>query len=814
VRQQGGGYTWSLETIRSARDAQLRGQFAQPVRLAEAFRTNDALFTAYQARVATQSAIKLLWSAADSDAGRLACERAKRSILTPQHARESILGTLANHGLAIGYVQQTTADSPDGPEVSMLLTEWPLEHVRFNASTNTLETRTKDNSTITIAHGDGRWIVFRKFGVAPWTQDACVLPGALLWAAHGSGISDWASASFSHGQPKVIGTLREGVTLGNGETLTSEAQALLNTLAALVSGESGAGVLPAGSDAKLLYNGSTAWQVFKELVMNREKSAMRIYLGTDAALGSQGGAPGVDIASLFNVASTRIQGDLEALERGFREGMIEPWARMHGVTVADLPQLTYAMPDVDGERRSAQEASAVERLAAMVKSMKDTGLDVTQDTITALVAVLGISVPCTLAAAETKSIPIQLAPTDVARVVKVREARGAQGLPPLGDARDEMFISELEAAAAVAPAGAPGEEPPPPEDGGGGAPTPAPAPSPNVDGTVTVQRVTPAVRSVGASAVVTLASPLDADGDGKINEAEAEEGAAAAGAAIDGDGDGKVDEAEDDDPRVVKARKKVAKALEKHEAKKAQFKDLETQAADAQARREAAEARASQAEEDLSNVTGEIEEAESHLAELKSTPAADLDEPNWSHTDEAGNTVDVDGHESRRLTEADLAKSKARAVEVKAEHKAATKESRAAEREADKLDAKIENYDDGAEALDDAMGGYVDARGEVSAEADDALNAYENDVFGDDGEAELTPEQAEHHAALVATRDKRAAQATEADNLVGGGEGYEPESAPGLDNESDSPDRAKAIVTGPNGGKYYIASSGQKVYVP
>jgi hypothetical protein len=461
-RAQGGGYTWTLEAIRAARDAQLRGVFDQPVRMAEAFRTNDALFTAYQARVATQSAIRLLWQPADSDSGRAACERAKRLVQAPQHARESILGTLANHGIAIGYVLQSTLDDPEhGPSTSMLLTEWPLEHVRYNPSTCTLETRTRENGTVTITHGDGRWIVFRKFGVAPWTQDACVLPGALLWAAHGGAISDWAGASFSHGQPKVIGTLREGVTLGDGQTLTPEAQALLNVITALVSGESGAGVIPAGSKAELLFNGSTAWQVFDRLGTNREKAAMRIYLGTDAALGSQGGAPGVDIASLFNVASTRIQGDLEALERGFREGMIEPWARMHGVSAEDTPELAYAMPDADGERRSAQEAAAVERLGAMIETLKKAGLDVTQDTIDALVRVLGVSVPCSLAAAETKVIPIQLAPTDVARVVKVREARAAQGLPPLGDERDGMFISELEAAAeADAAAEATPNEPP------------------------------------------------------------------------------------------------------------------------------------------------------------------------------------------------------------------------------------------------------------------------------------------------------------------------------------------------------------------
>lgn len=471
VQRQASSYAWSLETIRTARDAQLRGDFARPVRLAESMRTDDALFTAYQARVAIQSAIKLLWRAQDSDEGRSASTRAERSVITPPHVRESIAGTLANHGVAIGYVLQAVVDDPEhGPTVRFTLTEWPLEHVRYNPSTCTLETRTQDNGTITITHGDGRWIVFRKFGHAPWTQDACLLPGALLWAAHAYAVSDWSRASGSHGSPKVIGSPPAGMTTqANDGTLLPEPASFMATLEALTGSDSACGLLPSGYTAELLFNGSTAWQVFDALILNREKAAMRIYVGTDAALGSQGGAPGVDIAALFGVASQRIQGDLEALERGYREGMIEPWARMHAIAADAVPGLAYAMPDPDADRRSAQEASAVERLALMVQALKNTGVEVTQDTIDALVRVLGVTVPCKLAAVETRAIPLQLAPTDVAKVVTVNEARAAQGLPPRdgGDitiAEQDALLARQSAPPVTPVPGAEPVEDPAPED--------------------------------------------------------------------------------------------------------------------------------------------------------------------------------------------------------------------------------------------------------------------------------------------------------------------------------------------------------------
>lgn len=483
IEHRGGRFAWSLADIRAARDMQLRGEFFKPVRLAEAMRTDDALFTAYTTRVSTQSAIKLEWYPKDSRAGRRFATRAETSILAPECVRESILGTLANHGIAVGYVQQSTEDDPEyGPTTTFLLTEWPLEFVRYNATQLTLETRTLENGIVTISHGDGRWIVFRKFGHRPWAQDACVLPGALIWAAHAEGISDWAGASYSHGQPKLLGTLREGVSLGDGTNLTPEAQHLLNVLASLAGGDSPAGVIPAGADAKLLFNGSNAWQVFQELITNREKAAMRVYLGTDAVLGAQGGAPGVDIAALFNVANTRIQGDFEALERGFREGMILPWAQLHGFAKADAPGYCYAVPDTDADKHAEQEATAIDRLKTAVLALREAGLKVTQDTIDALAQALNVSVSCTLAPTETPDEPIALtlAPADVAKVLLVREARAAAGYEPFGDERDDLTVAELGAATAPVAPTPQGDAPPAdtaPTDAAPESPT-APTPAP------------------------------------------------------------------------------------------------------------------------------------------------------------------------------------------------------------------------------------------------------------------------------------------------------------------------------------------------
>lgn len=442
IRTQG-PYCWDLEAIRTARDAQLRGHFALPVRLAEALRTDDALFVAYHNRIAPQAAVQAVLVSCGGARGEGVRRKASASVSVTRSTLEGIHGTLANHGIAIGYINREVSD--DGSRVDMKLTEWPLEHVRWNASREVLETRVRDGGALQdIIHGDGQWVVFRKFLQTPWTQEACVLPAALLWPAHANGIRDWALASTSHGQAKLMGELPEGVSLQGADGLSPEALAFLTMLQDMVSGEAGAGIRPFGSKTDFLANGSTAWQVFSELIQNREKAAARIYLGTDAILGSVGGAPGVDIATLFGVATTKVQGDFAAIEQALRTGLYEPWTAINYGDSSYAPSLVYQLPDPDAAQKSEENAAKRQRLLDAIKRMREEQMTVDQDVVNALAKECGVDPAPVLAAGDKKTTPLTLAPTDVAKVVRVREARASQGLEPFGDARDNMTITELD----------------------------------------------------------------------------------------------------------------------------------------------------------------------------------------------------------------------------------------------------------------------------------------------------------------------------------------------------------------------------------
>lgn len=451
---------WSLEQIRNARDCQLRGEFRTPVQLAKAMSTDDAIFTARRNRAAPQSSLATRLVPANGTRGKAVAKKAARSVHISRKALHTIATTLADHGVAIGY--NAHEPSEDGTRVDFRLRSWPLEFVKWNNHARQLETTIEGGGTaVPILHGDGVWTVFSKYDEDPWAHDAAILPAAFVWGVHANGLTDWAAGSLSHGSAKVFGELPAGVALlGEDGALSAEAQAFLDMMQQIIAGGSPAGIRPAGAKTDVVANGSTAWQVFAELILSREKAAARIYLGTDAILGSVGGAPGVDIAELFAMATTIIQGDLGVIEAGLRTGVYEPWCAINEGDSTYAPSFRYNQPDPDASRVSDENAKRRERFHAEIERLKKNGFVIDQSVVNKVAADLGLEGPPALAEASKATTTLVLAPTDVARVVRVREARErAAGLPPFGDERDDMTITELEAAGQAA-----GQAAPPPTD--------------------------------------------------------------------------------------------------------------------------------------------------------------------------------------------------------------------------------------------------------------------------------------------------------------------------------------------------------------
>jgi hypothetical protein len=418
-------YTWTVEEIVNARNAQIAGEFELPARLAVSMRTDDAMFTAYENRLDPQRALGVELKPAPG-ARALPIQREAAALFGAEGvgiecgAMADINGDLANHGVAFGYSTLTVRE--DGSRVDMLHRHWPIEHVRYDVVGRTFVTRVDPDSSlleasaeatddlgrsfmpggheVPITHGDGRWTVYQKHSYRPWRQEAAVLPAALIWARHAHGVRDWAKGSTSHGNAKVVGKLPPNIPIrDNDGAITDQANDFLTLLRGIASLDTPVGIAPAGSEVDYLMNSSRAWEVWNQLVMNAERAAARVYLGTDGMLGSIGGAPGVDIATLFGVSTTKIQGDLGALEVGFLTGVLEPWTALNFGDSALSPKRVYVIPDPDADAEREAHGKRATAFYDELDRMRAAGFVIDQPTVDELARVHGIDAPVLAVAA-------------------------------------------------------------------------------------------------------------------------------------------------------------------------------------------------------------------------------------------------------------------------------------------------------------------------------------------------------------------------------------------------------------------------------
>lgn len=394
--------SWTLEQIFAARDAQLRGQFQLPAKMAESMRTDDALAVAIENRLAPLRCTKVEIVPAKSDRGGKIAGEAEAlfgqcGVALHPDTQASVHKCLVDHDLAIA--QCVPFPREDGSRIDLEIRAWPIEIVRWDAYRRQLLTRV-DATTgdpdavggeVPIVHGDGRWLVFQRFELEPW-KNATLLAAALVWARHAYASRDWAKSSVAHGSAKMIGEMPEGVSLQDGDAESAEAAAMLQLLRDMISSDAPVGIRPAGSKTEFVGNGSTNWQVFSELVGNAEKAAARIYLGTDGVLGSNGGAPGVDIQSLFGVASTKVESDVACLSRGFQTA-IEVWCALNFGSSDLAPKRRYLLPDADADAARASEATRTTAFYDEIDRAKDGGFVITADFVEKVAKKHGVEAP-------------------------------------------------------------------------------------------------------------------------------------------------------------------------------------------------------------------------------------------------------------------------------------------------------------------------------------------------------------------------------------------------------------------------------------
>jgi hypothetical protein len=278
------------------------------------------------------------------------------------------------------------------------------------------------------------------------------------------------------GKPKLYATLPEKVPT-HGEAGDAFAAAVET-----IYGPDGRGVLPYGSLMEAVSIPGEGSKAFQDALLDVIIHIYMVLTGSAGTIGS-GGPTGAgpyqpQKGGPWNVRHDLIARPTIAIVRGLNQGHIAPFcdgnyaeaierAKKAGAWKCPILEIPIPQPDRDERIKSVVEREKAR--TEIIDSRRTSGIMVDQDEADKIADDLDLRhVPL----AEKEATPaerLDLAPTDLAKVVRVDEARASRNLPPIGDDRGNLTIMELEALG-KAPKEAPpepgvAEQPEPPAGG-------------------------------------------------------------------------------------------------------------------------------------------------------------------------------------------------------------------------------------------------------------------------------------------------------------------------------------------------------------
>jgi hypothetical protein len=343
---------------------------------------------------------------------------------------------------------------------------WAVNYYRYKRQFVALTSE----GPIDIVSGDGKWTIIADSDEPHFLGAIVALSEEVL-----GGIFDkraWSAYIDKYGNPKWIGQMPPGTGVR-----TPEGDAAFDALAT-IRGPDGFGIVPNGMniDIKGLVAGAST--VIKDSVESHWQYIAAVLLGSD---GTMTRGTGVYSAPIFaGVRRDLVDRDLRAIVRGANGGHVAPWlAFNYAASIEEAsgwidPVLDIPLPDPDADARIKSYSERVKSFHDIIEK-ESKWFIITQERVDQLAKSLEIDTPVlNLLASYKVSADAQ------EKITRVKEARKASGMTPLGDEREELLVSELDApaqTAALVEGEKDGDSPDetPPENTNGQAPQEGPA---------------------------------------------------------------------------------------------------------------------------------------------------------------------------------------------------------------------------------------------------------------------------------------------------------------------------------------------------
>lgn len=289
-----------------------------------------------------------------------------------------------------------------------------------------------------VVAGDGEWIVFQPYGqTRPWSSgkwNALAFP----WLLKRYSLEDRANHSQVLGSPLWVGKTGPGSTQKQRDKYLAQLRSI---------GKNGKLVLPDGWDMQLRESTGNTSIIYENQITWADKAITVILAGQ---LVTTEGTSGFSSGNVHDqIKDDLLRFDAARFESCLREQSLIPWARHNFGKAAAAPWPKW---NTDRPADQAAEATTMKALGDAIATL-DKALSPHGVRVDVAALVQKFNIPTEAVAADKVSVSIPLAPTDVAKTVKVNEVRSSSGLGDLlkngaPDPRGEMLISEL---AAIAP---------------------------------------------------------------------------------------------------------------------------------------------------------------------------------------------------------------------------------------------------------------------------------------------------------------------------------------------------------------------------
>jgi hypothetical protein len=352
----------------------------------------------------------------------------------------TLWGAIAIDLALMGFaVLQHVYGPPDARGVRRIYTRrWPTWAVYYQPYRRTYVAITNEGPVDIL--NDGKFTLIGKTDI-PHLQGAIralmmpTLDGAQVVQARAQWIDRFSD-------PKFIATLPPDVAA------RSDVGKALQEALRIIRGPSGYGALPHGTAFEAVGLKAEASQCFGDALKSDNSYISAILTGVDTTADAGVYKPLV----FWGILRSTVGDDLAAINRGINQGHVYPYTRFNyaaGIEEAEArgtwldPVLSTPLPDPEKDARIEAEDGRARKLIDRIMARREAQIVTTQEDADAIAD--DLETP-RIVLAEMSAAPVSrldLAPTDLAKVVRVDEARASRELPPIGDERGDLTIAEL-----------------------------------------------------------------------------------------------------------------------------------------------------------------------------------------------------------------------------------------------------------------------------------------------------------------------------------------------------------------------------------